>query len=437
MQDKQQTLAKSVSLSGRGLFTGQEVNVTLKPAPADYGIVFSRKDLNGEEVPARIDHVIQQDRRTMLQQGKASVMTTEHLLSALSGLSIDNCIVELDATELPGGDGSAKLFTDVILEAGLVVSDAPRRSLIIDTPVSVSDGDAVVAAVPHDKPSLQVVYELDYDEHKAIGRQLRVFDMVHGDYAKQLAPARTFVLEAEVRQLRAAGMGKHLTPNDILVINHDGPMGGNDYRFDDEPVRHKILDLIGDLYLLGVPIQGRIVAYKSGHALNHELCRALLKQYREQRRKQLTKNHKVLDIRQLSRILPHRYPMLLVDRVLEIEGTTRAVGIKNVTINEPFFQGHYPGTPIMPGVLIVEAMAQLAGLLVGQELENTGRLAVLLSLDRVKLRRPVTPGDQLILEAKTKRIRRQLAHMECTAYVGDDIAAEAEIKFMLIDDEQA
>ncbi|MBN4060871.1 UDP-3-O-[3-hydroxymyristoyl] N-acetylglucosamine deacetylase [bacterium AH-315-I18] len=362
MQHKQQTIAKPASVSGRGLFTGQQVNVTFKPAPPDYGIVFSRKDMGGEEIPARIDQVVQQDRRTMLQQGKATVMTTEHVLSALSGLAIDNCIIELDAMELPGGDGSAKLFTDVILEAGLNVSEAPRRTLVIDTPISVSDGDAVVAAVPHDKPTLQVVYELDYDEHNAIGHQLRVFDSAQGDYAQQLAPARTFVLEAEVRQLRAAGLGKHLTPSDILVINHEGPMGGNNYRFDDEPVRHKILDLIGDLCLLGVPIQGRIVAYKSGHALNHELCRALLKQYREQRRQQLTQSHKVLDIRQLSRILPHRYPMLLVDRVLEIEGTTRAVGIKNVTINEPFFQGHYPGTPIMPGVLIVEAMAQLAGL---------------------------------------------------------------------------
>ncbi|MBL4702077.1 MAG: UDP-3-O-[3-hydroxymyristoyl] N-acetylglucosamine deacetylase [Phycisphaeraceae bacterium] len=437
MQHKQQTIAKPASVSGRGLFTGQQVNVTFKPAPPDYGIVFSRKDMGGEEIPARIDQVVQQDRRTMLQQGKTTVMTTEHVLSALSGLAIDNCIIELDAMELPGGDGSAKLFTDVILEAGLNVSEAPRRTLVIDTPISVSDGDAVVAAVPHDKPTLQVVYELDYDEHNAIGHQLRVFDSAQGDYAQQLAPARTFVLEAEVRQLRAAGLGKHLTPSDILVINHEGPMGGNNYRFDDEPVRHKILDLIGDLCLLGVPIQGRIVAYKSGHALNHELCRALLKQYREQRRQQLTQSHKVLDIRQLSRILPHRYPMLLVDRVLEIEGTTRAVGIKNVTINEPFFQGHYPGTPIMPGVLIVEAMAQLAGLLVGQELEHTGRLAVLMSMDRVRLRRPVTPGDQLILEAKTIRIRRQLAHMACTAYVGDNIAAEAEIKFMLIDDEQA
>ena len=437
MQQKQQTIAKPAQLTGRGLFTGQEVSVTFHPAPADYGIVFARKDLNGAEVPARIDNVVQQDRRTMLQQGEATVMTTEHVLSALSGLSIDNCVIEIDATELPGGDGSAKIFTDVIQEAGITTSEAPRRQLIINTPVSVSDGDAVVAAVPHDKPSLQVVYELDYDEHNAIGHQLHVFDFAHGDYASQVAPARTFVLEAEVRQLRAAGIGKHLTPKDILVINHDGPMGGNNYRFDDEPVRHKILDLIGDLYLLGVPIQGRIVAYKSGHALNHELCRALLKQYREQRRNQLTQSHKVLDIRQLSRILPHRYPMLLVDRVLEIEGSTRAVGIKNVTINEPFFQGHYPGTPIMPGVLIVEAMAQLAGLLVGQELEHTGRLAVLLSMDRVRLRRPVTPGDQLILEAKTIRVRRQLAHMACTAYVGDDVAAEAEIKFMLIDDEEA
>ncbi len=433
----QQTIGKEVSFSGRGLFTGQEVVVTFQPAPPDHGVVFVRKDLGGKEIPASIDHVVQEDRRTMLRNGKATVMTTEHCLSALAGLHIDNVIVEIDALELPGADGSAKPYMDVLEQAGVQSTQAPRRTLVIDTPISVSHGDAMVAALPCDKEQMQVVYELDYAEHKAIGHQLRVFDLEHGDYAKQIAPARTFVLESDVRELRSAGLGKHLTPQDILVINRDGPMGDNAYRFDDEPVRHKIVDLIGDLYLLGVPIQGRIVAYKSGHALNHELCRELIKQYREQRRTQLAKNNSLLDIRQLSRILPHRYPMLLVDRVLEVQGSKRAVGIKNVTINEPFFQGHYPGTPIMPGVLIVEAMAQLAGLLVGQELEHTGKLAVLLSLDRVKLRRPVTPGDQLLLEATTLRTRRQLAHMACRAFVGNELAAEAEIKFMLVDEEQA
>ncbi|MCC6579443.1 MAG: UDP-3-O-[3-hydroxymyristoyl] N-acetylglucosamine deacetylase [Phycisphaeraceae bacterium] len=434
--DCQQTIAKPVSMDGRGLFSGAPVHVTFRPAPPDHGVVFVRTDLAGARVPAQIQHVIDQHRRTTVQHGEASVATCEHCLSALAGMGIDNLVIELDAAELPGGDGSAQPYLDILSTAGLLASETPRHRLVVQTPVSVSDGDAVLAALPCDSPQMQVTYQLDYGKEGPIGRQLRVFDFTNGDYAHQIAPARTFVLEAEVRALRAAGVGGHLTAKDILVINRDGPVGDNAFRFDDEPVRHKIVDLIGDLYLLGAPIQGRIVAHKSGHALNHALCRELVKQVQTQKRQDFARSRNVLDIRRLSRILPHRYPMLLVDRVIEIDEQRRVVGIKNVTINEPFFQGHYPGAPIMPGVLIVEAMAQIAGVLVAQKLEHTGKLAVLLSLDRVKLRKPVTPGDQLILEAQTIRIRRQLAHMQCYAYVGDELAAEAEIKFMLVDDDQ-
>lgn len=433
--DVQQTIAGTTRMTGRGLFSGDPVNVTFKPAPPDSGITFVRTDLNNAHIPARITNVVKQDRRTTLQNGDASVATCEHCLSALAGMQIDNAVIELDAGELPGADGSAQPYMQAIEQAGIERTEVPRRKLVVSEPVTVSEGDAMLAAVPSDKPYMQVVYQLDYGKETAIGRQLRAFDFSNGDYAHQIAPARTFVMESEVRTLRAAGLGKHLTPKDVLVIAGEGPMGGNKYRFDDEPVRHKIVDLIGDLYLLGVPIQGRIIAYKSGHALNHELCRELIRSFGEQHRSSLAAHRKVLDIRRLSRILPHRYPMLLVDRVIEVDGDRRAVGIKNVTFNEPFFQGHYPGVPIMPGVLIVEAMAQLAGVLVGQKLENTGKLAVLLSLDKVKLRKPVTPGDQLVLEAETIRVRSQLAHMRCRAYVGDDLAAEAEIKFMLVDDE--
>jgi len=211
---------------------------------------------------------------------------------------------------------------------------------------------------------------------------------------------------------------------------------GNTLRFPDECVRHKILDLLGDLALLGVPVQARLVAIKSGHALNQALVKELTKKLRRQAHEARKLGRGVMDVRQLAGILPHRYPMLLVDRVLEIDGDRRALGIKNVTINEPFFQGHFPGTPIMPGVLIVEAMAQISGMLIGQGEHTRGKLAVLLALDRVKLRRPVVPGDQLILEAEAARIHRTVAHMRCRAYVGEDIVAEAEIKFMLVDPKQ-
>ena len=432
--ERQQTIAKTVSVSGRGLFSDQPVTVTFKPAPADHGVVFVRTDLGGAQIPALIANVRQQPRHTLLERGTGSVATCEHCLSALAALQIDNILIELDGLELPALDGSAKPYLDALTDAEIDPSDQPRQRLVISTPIMAQLNGAMLAALPNDEPTLQIVFDLDYGPDSHLGRQIRAFSFSNGDYAEQIAPARTFVLEAEAHELRAAGVGQHLTPQDVLVIARDGLLGDNTYRFDDEPVRHKIIDLIGDLYLLGMPIQGRIVAYKSGHALNHALVRQLL-DHHKQRRAQTPAAAAVLDIRKLSRILPHRYPMLLVDRVIEIDGDRRIKGIKNVTMNEPFFQGHYPGTPIMPGVLIVEAMAQVSGILIGQNLEHTGKLAVLLSLDRVRLRRPVTPGDQLILAAQTMRVRSRLAQMKCSAYVGDELAAEAEVKFMLVDDE--
>jgi len=222
----------------------------------------------------------------------------------------------------------------------------------------------------------------------------------------------------------------------LLVVGPDGPVE-NEFRFADECVRHKVLDLIGDISLVGRPILGRIVAHKSGHELNHKLARELLRQQERTDRTRLLRQDAALDVKKIQRILPHRYPMLLVDRVLKIEGDERAVGLKNVTFNDVFFQGHYPGTPIFPGVLIVEAMAQMGGILLSQKLEHTGKLAVLLSMDKVKMRQPVVPGDQLILEANAVRVKSRTGHVRCQAFVGDKLAAEADIKFMLVDAEPA
>jgi UDP-3-O-[3-hydroxymyristoyl] N-acetylglucosamine deacetylase/3-hydroxyacyl-[acyl-carrier-protein] dehydratase len=242
------------------------------------------------------------------------------------------------------------------------------------------------------------------------------------------------VFDHEAEELRARGIGKHLSPKEMLVISKTGPID-NQFRFPDECARHKVLDLIGDLSLVGRPIRGRLVAHKSGHQLNHLLARKLLEQQESTAREALLHRDAAIDIRRIQRILPHRYPMLLVDRVLELEGDHKAIGIKNVTFNDIFIQGHYPGAPIMPGVLIVEAMAQLGGILLSQKLEHTGKLAVLLSMDKVKMRQPVVPGDQLILEAVTVRVKSRTGHVRCKAFVQEKLAAEADIKFMLVDAE--
>jgi len=235
-------------------------------------------------------------------------------------------------------------------------------------------------------------------------------------------------------QMQAAGIGAHLGPKDILVINSDGPIK-NSYRYLDECVRHKVVDLIGDLRLAGRPIEGRIVAYKSGHALNQKLVTQIVESFRKAEQRKSLSGKPILDIKRIQHILPHRYPFLLVDKVVEIEADRRIKGIKNVTFNEQFFQGHFPGTPVMPGVLIVEALAQVSGLLFAQKLEHTGKLAVLLTMDAVKIRKSVLPGDQLILIAEADKIRSRAAKCNCTAMVGDDVVAVAQLKFMLVDDE--
>ncbi len=434
----QQSINEAKSLTGKGLFGGKDVTVTFCPAPADHGIVFIRTDLNNQKIPAHINNVTQMPRRTALSSGKAIIETTEHLLSAVAGLNIDNLLIEIDAQEVPAMDGSSKPFVDCLLQAGIKENkNSKRYTLEVREPIIVRDGDAMVAAVPSENEGMEIVYDLEYKNTASIGRQLCVFNLGtdRNAYINEIASARTFVLEQEAKALQEAGFGKHLGAKDILVMNDQGPVGDNAMRFSDEPVRHKVLDLIGDLFLIGAPIKGKIIANKSGHHLNQELARKLVEQQQSEHRSLVATSRNVIDIKKLSRILPHRFPMLLVDRVVDLQDNL-AVGIKNVTMNEPFFQGHYPGTPIMPGVLIVEAMAQLSGVLIGQNLEHTGKLAILLSLDKVKLRKPVTPGDQLILEAQAIKVRSKLANMMCRAYVGQDLVAEAEIKFMLVDDEQ-
>jgi len=419
------------------LFTGEPVALRLRPGEPDTGIWFVRVDQSPPiRIRAHVDNVSKRARRTALRNGTVAIETVEHCLSACAGLDVDNLQIELNADEIPAMDGSSLAFVREIRKAGICEQKSPRAPFVVSEVIRVVEGDSELIALPpldSDQDQLEVSYDLDYGAGNPIGRQSYRVLVTPESFEANIAPARTFVLEEEATELRNAGLGSHLRHEDILVFGKDGPIG-NRLRFPDECARHKILDLIGDLALLGRPIAGRIFARKSGHSLNHALTRELAKQSARILRKQ-RERAPIVDIHRIQKILPHRYPFLMVDRILEIEGSERITGVKNVSINEGFFQGHYPGDPIMPGVLVIEALAQIGGVLLSQELEHKGKVAVLLSLDKVKFRRAVRPGDQLILHAETLRVRSSTGHIRGRAMVNDELAVEAEIKFILTDAE--
>ncbi|MFO0985079.1 MAG: UDP-3-O-acyl-N-acetylglucosamine deacetylase [Planctomycetota bacterium] len=430
MKRNQRTLKNVVEFAGVGLHMSKEAHVRLKPAEPDSGVHFIRIDLeDAPRIPATIDYIHDNLRRTSLKMGAAEVHTVEHLLAVFMGLKIDNVDVEMDGPEVPGMDGSAQPFFDLIQAAGIQEQKAEKKSYKLETSIFFTEGDATIGASPGD--GLHLGYTLDYP-NTAVGSQYLSLELTPDTFATDIAPARTFCFAQEVEALRSRGLGMGASYENTLVIDN-GTVIGNQLRFQNEFVRHKILDLLGDLYLLGADLEARIVATKTGHHANRELVRRLVDDMQMRETRGLIARDSGMEIKEILNLLPHRYPFLLIDRVVELEGYRRAVGIKNVSINEPFFQGHWPGQPIMPGVLIIEAMAQLAGVLLLRRLENTGKLAVLWSIDKVKLRKSVVPGDQLRIEIEALKVRDKMGQVAAVGKVNQKLVAEAILTFTLVD----
>jgi UDP-3-O-[3-hydroxymyristoyl] N-acetylglucosamine deacetylase/3-hydroxyacyl-[acyl-carrier-protein] dehydratase len=437
----QRTLADVAEVRGVGFFHGADVVLRFQPAVPDTGIVFERCDLpDRPRVAAQIANVVPTQRRTTIRRGAASVEMIEHVMAALAGLQIDNCHVQIDAGECPGCDGSSRVFVEALDRIGTRNQGSPRKAVVVNRPICVQEGDAILAAHPYPAGRLTLTYHLDYGHSTVIPPQSCCIGLSPETFRAEVAPSRTFLLDTEAAALRAAGIGARTTHADLLIFGKDGVIG-NELRYPDECVRHKILDLVGDLALLGLDLQAFVVAHRSGHQTNAMLVRKLaeLAQNRSEQHDESIRLREdgSIDVEGIMRLLPHRYPFLLIDRVLELDPPRRVVAIKNVSVNEPFFQGHWPTLPIMPGVLIIEALAQAAGVLIAACVERGGRVALIATINGVKLRRPVAPGDQLRLEITGHRIKRTSASVSCVAKVGDAVAVEASLRFIIVETARA
>jgi UDP-3-O-[3-hydroxymyristoyl] N-acetylglucosamine deacetylase/3-hydroxyacyl-[acyl-carrier-protein] dehydratase len=444
-----------VSFSGVGLHSGNRVNMSFLPASPNTGVRFRRVDLDGKpEIEARVEHVVQTQRSTTLGKGNAKVQTVEHVLAAFAGLEIDNAIVELDANEPPIADGSAREFARLIEAAGSAPQAEPREPYRVTEPMELTAGETFMAVFPHDRLKVSCT---SADRGNRFSQFLSL-ELSPDTWQREVAHARTFCFFAEIEMLIKNGLIKGGSLENAVILRDDVVLTTEPLRYPDEFVRHKILDIIGDLSLLGRPLHAHVVAMRPSHAANCELARALQTQMlrpsvarqafgpppsppapdagvspgEAEALSRMMQAGVTLDVAQVMKVVPHRYPFLMIDRVIKSEGN-KLQAIKNVTINEPFFQGHFPGQPIMPGVLQLEAMAQAAGILMLRQAEHFGKLAYFMSAESVKWRKPVVPGDTLAIEVEMTKMRGKIGKAKGVCSVGGQTVSEAEVTFMLVD----
>ncbi len=453
----QQTLNRPASFSGIGLHSGNRVNMTLLPAPVNHGIRFRRVDLEGKpEIEARVENVGETSRSTTLAKGNVKVHTVEHILAALAGYGIDNAIVELDANEPPIADGSSREFCKIIQAAGLAAQDEKREAFTPTEPIELKMGETVMTLFP------AAGFKITCTSADKNGRFTQFFstEVTPKTWEKELAHARTFCFFEEIEFLIKNGLIKGGSLENAIVIRDDAVLTTEPLRYPEEFVRHKMLDIVGDLSLTGRPIHGHVIAVRPSHAANCEFARLIVAQMNKPLRAaqafgpppvtetkaetpkpskaEAEKNAMIeqlagggsLNTEQVMQILPHRYPFLMVDGVSKMEGN-RITAFKNVTINEPYFQGHFPGHPIMPGVLQLEAVAQVAGILMLRRAENLGQLAYFMSAEEVKWRKPVRPGDVLVIEVELTKSRGKIGKARGICKVRDEVVSEADVTFML------
>ena len=436
MPELQQTLAKAASFSGTALHTGEKVTLKLQPAPVDHGIKFKRKDLQDEPtIDAKIENLKTVERATTIGEGSVRVHTVEHVLAALWAMGVDNVVVEMDASEPPIGDGSAQGYVDLVRKAGVTAQDEPRKFFDVRETVHVeSKTGTLLILLPDDKFRISCTQAGPNNRFA----QFLSMEVTPAGFEREIAPAPTFVYYEDVKPLMDKNLIKGGSLENAIVVRGEAVLSKEPLRFADEFVRHKILDIIGDLALAGRRIRGHVVAVKPSHATNAQLARSIT---REQTRRSAVAAPRTipsgdggLDTDQVMQILPHRFPFLMVDRIISFETETKCVGVKTVTINEPFFQGHFPGHPVMPGVLQVEAMAQVASILLFKLAKTTSRIGYFMSADEVKFRKPVLPGDTIFIHAElTKSRGERLAKAKCHCVVNDAIVSEAELMFTFLD----